>query len=99
MAGPHKYFRRVMLPTSDETGLGKAVTKEVNHAGERILKEQNEGPTRKHKYTLFSSENRAKIAKYASQCGNATTARHFRKNFPKLRRKHCKTVCGSHTAL
>ena len=84
MAGLHKYFQRVTLLTSDETGLGEAVTKEVNHAVERILNEQNEVPTRKRKYTHFSPENRAKIAKYASQCGKAVAARHFRKDFPNL---------------
>ena len=47
MAGLHKYFHRVTLPTSDQSGLGEAVTKEVNHAVERILKEQNEVPNRK----------------------------------------------------
>ena len=76
MTGLHKYFQWVTLPTSDETGLGEAglrkaglgeaVTKEMNHAMERILKEKNEVPIRKRKYTHFSSKNRAKIAKYTS---------------------------------
>ena len=50
----------------------------------KILEEQNEVRTRKRIYTHFSLENRVKIAKYASQGGNAAAARHSRKDFPNL---------------
>ena len=66
MAGLYKYFQSATLPKSDETGLGESITKEMNHDVERILKGQNGGPTHKRKYTHFSPENRAKIAKYTS---------------------------------
>ena len=84
MTGLHKFFQSVTLSKSDETGLGESITKEVNRAVERIpvLKERNGGPTRRRKYTHFSSENRAKIAKYASQCGITAAIRHFSKEFP-----------------
>ena len=80
MAGLHKYFQRVTMPRSEETGLGEAVTKEVNCAVERVLREQNGdatvngGQTCKRKYVHFSPEDRAKVAKYAAQCGNTAVA-------------------------
>ena len=39
---------------------------------------------KKRKYTHFTSQQRAKIAKYASECGNTAAVRHFSKYFPFL---------------
>ena len=62
-----KYFKRKSLPTSEETGLGEAITKEANAAVEAVLTEDQSGgdrPKRKRKYTHFTPQQRAKIAKY-----------------------------------
>ena len=40
------------------------------------------GNTRK--YTHFTPQHRAKIAKYASECGNTAAVRHFSKDIPFL---------------
>ena len=83
LAGLHKYFQRVPMPSSEETGLGEAVTKEVNCAVPRVLREQNGdvtvngGKAHKRKYTHFSPEDRAEIAMYAAQCSNTAAVRHF----------------------
>ena len=61
------------------------VTKEANAAVERILEEERSGTKgRKRKYTHFAPEQRAKIAKYAAECGNTAAIRHFRQEFPTL---------------
>ena len=46
--------------------------------------EQNGVKGQKRKYTHFTPELRAKIAKYAAECANTATVRHFSKEFPKL---------------
>ena len=62
------------------------ITNEANAAVERILEEkQNGAKVGKRKYTHFPPEQRAKIAKYATKCGNTATVRHFSKDFPTLR--------------
>ena len=84
MAGLWKYFQRQSLPKSKETGLGEVVTKEANAAVERILEERSGTKGRKRKYTHFAPEQRAKIAKYAAECGNTAAVRHFSQEFPTL---------------
>ena len=37
MEGLDKYLQRVAMPRSDDIGLGKALTKEVNSAVQRVL--------------------------------------------------------------
>ena len=39
---------------------------------------------KKRKYTHFTPQHRAKIAKYSSECGNTAVVRHFSKDFPFL---------------
>ena len=85
MAGLFKYFERQSLPTSKETGLEEVVTKEANTAVEKALvEERKETNGRKRKYTHFTPEQRAKIAKYSAECGNTAAVRHFKKEFPTL---------------
>lgn len=73
MAGLCKYFKRKSLPKSNETGLGETVTKEANAAVERVMEAATTSNTanaatgRKRKYTHFTPEQRAKIARYAVQ--------------------------------
>ena len=55
-----------------------------------LEKEKNRASGRKRKYTYFTPEARAKIAKYAAQGGNAATVKHFAKEFPTLGES---TVC------
>jgi hypothetical protein len=84
MTGLFKYYKRQSLPTCEETGLGEVTTKEVNAAVEKIVEEQPKKPGQKHQYTHFTPEQRAKIAKYASECGNTAAVRHFKKEFSTL---------------
>ena len=90
MAGLYKYFKlQPALPKSSETGLGDTVTKEANSAVRQVLEEPATNTTvtatgRKRKYTHFTPEQRAKIAKYAVQCGNTAATRHFSQEFPTL---------------
>ena len=78
MATLFKYFKKQSLPTSNEAELPDAVTKEVNNAVEKILEEKRSGASgRKRKYTHLTPEARARIAKYAAQCGNAAAVKHF----------------------
>ena len=78
MAGIFKYFERRSLPKRDETGLGETVTKEANAAVEKVIEEErNAAKGQKRKYTHFAPEQRAKIAKYAAECGDAAAVRHF----------------------
>ena len=78
MAGLYKYFKlQPALPKSSET-----VTKEANSAIHQVLEERATNTTvtatgRKRKYTHFTPEQRAKIDKYAVQCGNTAATRHF----------------------
>ena len=39
---------------------------------------------KKRKYTHFTLEDRAKITKYAAQCGNTAAVKRFSKEFPSL---------------
>ena len=77
--GLHRYFQRVLIPRSEETGLREAVTKDVNCAVQSVLEEHNRdamangGQTRK--YTHFSPEDSAKVARYTAECGNAAAVR------------------------
>ena len=82
MAGLFKYFQFQSLPKSKESGLGEAITKEANAAVERVV--EGERNDQKRKYTHFAPEQRAKIAKYAGECGNTATVRHFSKKIPTL---------------
>ena len=85
MATLFKYFKRQSLPASNEAELADAVTREVNNAMEKILEEERSRASgRKRKYTHFTPEARARIAKYAAQCGNAAAVKHFAKEFPTL---------------
>ena len=63
---------------------------EANAAVESVLSEEQSGG-KKRKYTHFTPLQRAKIAKYASECGNTAAVRHFNKDFP-LWRKYCKSI-------
>ena len=67
------------LPNSKETGLVEVITTEANAAVvQRVLEEEQNGAKgRKRKYTHFTSEQSAKITKYAAECGNTATVRHF----------------------
>ena len=89
MAGLYKYFKQQPLPKSSETCLGDTVTKEANSTIRRALEEtatnKNVMATGlKHKYTHFTPEQRAKMAKYAVQCGNTAATRHFSHEYPTL---------------
>ena len=74
-------MKRKSLPTSEETGLGKAATSEANAAVESVLSEEQSGG-KKRKYTHFTPLQRAKIAKHASESGYTAAVRHFNKDFP-----------------
>ena len=85
MAKLFKFFKKLSFPTSNEAELPDAVTREANNAVKNILEEEKNGASgRKRKYTHFTPEARAKIAKYTAQCGNAATVKHFAKEFPTL---------------
>ena len=85
MATLFKYFKKQSLPTSNQAELPDAVTREVNNAVEKILEEErSRAIRRKRKYTHFTPEARARIAKYAAQCENAAAVKHFAKEFPTL---------------
>ena len=91
MATLFKYFKKQSLPTSNKAELPDAVTREANKAVESILAEERSGASgRKRKYTNFIPEDRARIAKYTAQCGNAAAVKHFAKEFPTLEQS---TVC------
>ena len=86
MAGLYKYFQRQSLPTSSETGLGEVATAEANASVQKVLEEQRGEAEkgRKRKYTHFTPEQRAKIAKYAAESGNTAAVKHFKKEFATL---------------
>ena len=81
---------RYHCPKSNETGLGETVTKEANAAVERVMEAAttstgntaNAATGRKRKYTHFTPEQRAKVARYAVQSGNMAAIRHFNEEFP-----------------
>ena len=61
-----KFFKKQSLPSSNEVELPDAVRKEVNSAVQKVLEAERHGANgRKRKYTHFTPEDRAKIAKYA----------------------------------
>ena len=61
------------------------MTREANATVEAVLSEdQSGGDKRKRKYTHFTPQQRAKIAKYAAECGNTAAVRHFNQDFPSL---------------
>ena len=77
-----QFFKKQPFLTSSETELPDVVTREANNAVKDVLEEEgNGGSSRKRKYTHFTPEARAKFAKYAAQCGNAATVKHFAKEF------------------
>ena len=87
VAGLHKYFNRQSLPTNNETGLSEVATNEANVVVARVLEEERRDGAaggQKRTYTHYTPERRAKIAKYATECGNAGAVRHFRKEFSNL---------------
>ena len=90
MATLFKFFKKQSFSTSNEAELPDAVTREANNAMKKILEEKNRASGRKGKYTHFTPEARAKIVKYAAQCGNAATVKHFAKELPTLGES---TVC------
>lgn len=65
MATLLKFFKKQCLPTSSEADLQHTVTREVNDAVKSALEEERNGANgRKRKYTHFTPEARAKLAKY-----------------------------------
>ena len=85
MATLLKFFKKQSLPSSNKVELPDAIRKEVNSAVQKFLEEErNEANGRKRKYTHFTPEDRAKIAKYAAQCGNTAAVKHFAKEFSSL---------------
>ena len=82
MATLFKFFKKQStLPTSKEVELPDAVTREVNSAMRNII-ESNGASGRKRKYTHFTPETRARIAKYTALCGNTAAVKHFANDFP-----------------
>ena len=70
---------------SNEVELLDAVRRELNSAVQKVLDEERNGASgRKRKYTHFTSEDGAKIAKYTAQCGNTAAVKHFAKEFPSV---------------
>ena len=63
---------------SNEVELPDAVRREVNCTVQKVLEEERNGASgRMRNYTHFTPEDRAKIAKYAAQCGNTAAVKHF----------------------
>ena len=56
---------------------------EANATVKSVLSEEQSGG-KKRKYTHFTPTQRAKIAKYASECGNTAAVRHFNHSLEKL---------------
>ena len=80
-----KFFQKQSLPTSNDVELPDAVRREVNSAMQKVWEEErNEASGRTRKYTDFTPEDRAKIAKYAAQCENTAAVKHFAEEFPSL---------------
>ena len=66
-----KYLKPRNLPDSEDTGLREDVTKQANIPVTAVLNEN-------HKYTQYTGEQRAKIARYATESrNNMATVRHF----------------------
>ena len=63
---------------SNEVELPDAVRTEVNCTVQKVLEEEKNGASgRMRNYTHFTPEDRAKIGKYAAQCGNTAAVKHF----------------------
>ena len=92
MATSFKFFMKQSLPTSNETELPDAATKEINSAVKKVLEERNGVSGRKRRYTHFTPEARAKIVKYAAQCGNTAAVKHFCLGLSKSRREYSALV-------
>ena len=75
----YKYFKRQSLPNRVETDLLDSVTRsEAKTAVEHALeKEHCISASNKRKYTHFAPEARARIAKYAVECGNSANVTGF----------------------
>ena len=71
-----RYFAKAnVVPTAEETGIGEKPTAEANKRVAEVLERQRLGQsTRKHRATVHSEEVRAKIGKYASINGTASTS-------------------------
>ena len=80
----YKYFKRQSLPSSEETNLGEIMTREANAAVQAVLNDDGRVKGGKRKYTHYMPEQRAKIAKYATENGNTAAVRHFAQEFPSL---------------
>ena len=86
MATLFKHFKKQSFPISNKAELPDVVTRGANKAVEKILEEERSrgASGRKRKHTHFTPEARARIAKYAAQCGNTTAVQHFAEEFPTL---------------
>lgn len=67
MAGLFKHCQLQPLPSSEETGLGEILMKEVNAAMERVLEEEQIGA--EGQYSHFTTEQTAKGGRYTAECG------------------------------
>ena len=77
------------------------MTKVANTA---VLNKEQSGRGKgiKRKYTHYTGGQRAKVAKYAAECGNLATIRHFKNEFPSLgestarlfKKQYCHKVKG-----
>ena len=81
-----QYFKRQDgLPTAKETGLTPHATAEANRAVEKVLADDVTIRKGKRRYTTdFSSEDRAKIGKFAVENGNAKAVKHFKSTYQHL---------------
>ena len=78
------------LPSTKDTGIGEAATKEANAAASRVLPEKQpqqsssvsgDRPKVKRKYTSFSTEQRASIGRYAAEHSNSAAVKKFKSDF------------------
>ena len=71
-----RYFVKAnVVPTPEETGIGEKPTAEANKCAAEVHEQQGLGQsTRKRRATVHSEEARAKIGKYASINGTASTS-------------------------
>ena len=74
----HYFQATASLPTAEETALSDTVTQSMNAA---VLHEEHSERLRKRKrYTVFTTEQRATIGKYASEHRNAAAVKKFKAN-------------------
>ena len=73
------------LPTTKDTVLGEVATREANRAVMEELRHseatQTKPPRKRRAYSVFSSEQRAAIRKYAAENGNAAAVKKFKGSF------------------